>query len=319
MTVESSESTRNEYAARMNRVVDYIESHLADPLDLRHLAGVACFSPFHFHRLFRAWMGETLQDFVHRLRLERAAQMLVFQQSKSVSEISLDCGFSSAGTFARAFRKAFGVTAGEWRKRKICQSNRNPCEAGATDSLGFLKLPDTLEKVRAGKEEIPMNSAPFEVQVRRLAPTTLAYIRHVGPYKGDTALFRRLFSELFAWAGPRGFLGPGARYLSLFEDNPNLTPAAKQRMEVALVVPRGTAPDGRIGISAMQGGLYATARVYVSLEDYAAQWNRLVADWLPGSGYQPDHRPAMEFYLNDPARDPEGKYDLEICLPLKPL
>ena len=101
MTVESSEATRKEYAARMNRVVDNIESHLADPLDLRHLAGVACFSPFHFHRLFRAWMGETLQDFVHRLRLERAAQILVFQRSKSVSDISLDCGFSSRLVRAR--------------------------------------------------------------------------------------------------------------------------------------------------------------------------------------------------------------------------
>ena len=73
MVVEASESTRREYAARMNRVLDHIQSHLADPLDLQRLAAVACFSPFHFHRLFRAWMGETLQAFVQRLRLERAA------------------------------------------------------------------------------------------------------------------------------------------------------------------------------------------------------------------------------------------------------
>ena len=90
MVAEASESTRKEYAARMNRVVDYIQGHLSEPLDLERIAAIACFSPFHFHRLFCAWMGETLQVFVHRLRLERAAQMLLFDSSKSISDIALN-------------------------------------------------------------------------------------------------------------------------------------------------------------------------------------------------------------------------------------
>jgi AraC family transcriptional regulator len=306
-TEGTSEATRREYAARMNRVVDHIQLHLADPLDLEQLAAVACFSPFHFHRLFHAWMGETLQAFIHRLRLERAAQLLVFNRLTSISDIAMECGFSSASTFARAFKAAYGVSASDWRKRKICQANRKPCEAGEDGSMGF------------SKRENPMNNVTLDVQVGRLAPATIAYLRHVGPYKGDTALFRRLFEQLLAWAGPRSFMGPETRYLSLFQDNPNLTPAAKQRMEVALTVPAGTTPSGAIGIKTTDGGLYATARVRVRIEEYAAQWDALVADWLPGSDYQPDHRPAMEFYLNDPATDPERKYHVEICLPIRPL
>ena len=220
MVTEASESTRREYAARMNRVVDHIQGHLADSLDLEQLAAVACFSPFHFHRLFRAWMGETLQAFVHRLRLERAAQLLVFNRVRSISDIALECGFSSSSAFARAFKTGFGVSAGEWRKRKICQANRNPWEAGDDVSLGFSKLAGPMVR----DKEIPMTKIPLEVQVRRLAPATLAYIRHIGPYKGDTALFRRLFTQLFAWAGARGLMGPDPTYLSLFQDNPNLTP-----------------------------------------------------------------------------------------------
>src|SRR5258708_11184711 len=103
----------------MNRGVEHIQAHLADPGDLERLAGGACFSPFHFHRLFRAWMGETLQTFVHRLRLERAAQLLVFNRSRSISDIAMECGFSSSSAFARAFKGAFGASASEWRKRKI--------------------------------------------------------------------------------------------------------------------------------------------------------------------------------------------------------
>lgn len=160
---------------------------------------------------------------------------------------------------------------------------------------------------------------PLQVRVQRLAPETVAYIRHIGPYKGDTALFRRLFGQLFAWAGSRGLMGPEPRYLSLFQDNPNLTPAARQRLEVALVVPPDTQPGGEVGVRTIEGGLYATASVRVLLEEYAAQWDALVADWLPGSGYQPDQRPAMEFYLNNPDTDPEGRYRVEICLPVRSL
>jgi AraC family transcriptional regulator len=315
MLAEASELTRREYAARMNRVVDHIQAHLAEPLDLERLAAVACFSPYHFHRLFRAWMGETLQDFVHRLRLESAAQLLMFNPTQSISDIALECGFSSASAFARAFKSGFGVAASEWRKRKICQPNRKEWQAGGDDSLEFSKLPGPIARTK----EIPMTNVGLGVQVHRLAPATIAYIRHVGPYKGDTALFRRLFNQLLAWAGPRGLTGPETRYLSLFQDNPNLTPAAKQRMEVALTVPAGTAPSGQIGVRTLEGGVYATARVRVRIEDYAAQWDALVADWLPASGYQPDHRAAMEFYLNDPATDPEGRYHVEICLPVRPL
>jgi AraC family transcriptional regulator len=125
----ASEATRREYAARMNRVVDHIQAHLTDPLDLEQLAAVACFSPFHFHRLFHGWMGETLQAHVHRLRLERAAKLLSFDHSKTITEIALDCGFSSSSTFARAFKQAYGLSASEWRKRKICQTKRKAWEA----------------------------------------------------------------------------------------------------------------------------------------------------------------------------------------------
>jgi AraC family transcriptional regulator len=313
--ISGSESTREEYAARMNRVVDYIQAHLSEPLDLNRIAAVACFSPFHFHRLFAAWMGETLQTFVQRLRLEHAAQTLVFDRTKSVSDIALDCGFASAGTFARSFKGAFRMSASEYRKSKKCQANRNPGEADQGESLSFSKAPGPT----ARRKENPMTRPSLNVRTVNLSSQTIAYLRHIGPYKGDAALFRRLFEKLFAWAGPRGLLGPDMRYLSVMQDNPNLTPAAKQRLEVALVVPAGTAPNGDIGVRTLNGGLYATAQVYVPIEEYAAQWDALLADWLPGSGYQPDNRPALEFYLNNPDEDPDGKFRVEICIPVRPL
>ena len=303
MVVTSSEATRREYAARMNRVIDHIQAHLNEPLDLELLAAVACFSPFHFHRLFRAMNGETPQAYIHRLRLERAAQLLVFDPFRAISDIALECGFSGSAPFARAFKTAWGVSASEWRKRRIRQPESKPREA-----------PGALYLARSKQTAM---THPFQVHVRNIAPVTVAYLRHIGPYIGNTALFRRLFGELFAWAEPRGLFGPDALWLSVFEDNPHFTPAAKQRLEVALIVPAGTPPSGKIGVRKMEAGRCATVRVRVRIEDYAAQWDRLIGDWLPGSGYQPDHRPALEFYHNNPETDPEGKYDIEICLPVQ--
>jgi AraC family transcriptional regulator len=84
--------------------MDYVEAHIAEDLTLEKLAAVAAFSPFHFHRVFAAITGETLSDFIRRIRLERAASGLVTLRETSVLGIALRCGFSSAATFARSFR-----------------------------------------------------------------------------------------------------------------------------------------------------------------------------------------------------------------------
>src|SRR5207247_10418688 len=64
----SLDGARLEYDKRVNRVIDHVRAHLAEPLTLADLARVAAFSPFHFHRVFRAITGETLFGFIQRLR-----------------------------------------------------------------------------------------------------------------------------------------------------------------------------------------------------------------------------------------------------------
>jgi AraC family transcriptional regulator len=106
---------RLEYEKRVNRVIDHVRQHLGEELTLAALARVAAFSPFHFHRLFHAITGETLFGFIHRQRVEKAAGALLSARDRSVLEIALDHGFSSAATFARAFRSRFGMSATQWR------------------------------------------------------------------------------------------------------------------------------------------------------------------------------------------------------------
>ena len=124
------DGARLEYDKRVNRVIDHVRAHLAEPLTLADLARVAAFSPFHFHRVFRAITGETLFGFIQRVRVERAAAALIGRHDASVLEIALDHGFASAATFARAFRTHFGMSATRWRAggaarwRRACGASR---------------------------------------------------------------------------------------------------------------------------------------------------------------------------------------------------
>ncbi|TVQ35331.1 MAG: AraC family transcriptional regulator, partial [Spirochaetaceae bacterium] len=110
-------ATEREYVRRINRVMDFIETNLEHPLPLERLAEVALFSKFHFHRVFFAQVGETPGQFIQRLRIEKAARLLLSNRERAVTEVALDCGFSDSAAFARAFRTTFGVSASEYRRR----------------------------------------------------------------------------------------------------------------------------------------------------------------------------------------------------------
>ena len=116
---------RQEYIARINQVIDYIEYNIDSPLNLEKLSRVANFSPFHFHRIFSAFMGETLNSFIKRLRVEKAASMLISNPRHSITQIAYDCGFSSSQAFSRAFKEHFDMSASDFRNDGYLQFSKN--------------------------------------------------------------------------------------------------------------------------------------------------------------------------------------------------
>jgi AraC family transcriptional regulator len=98
-----------DYVARVNTAIDYVTQNLDRPLRLEDVARAACFSPYHFHRIFRALMGETLGSFTTRGRLERSVYLLSHRKGATLTEIALACGFSSSSDFSRVFRARRGV------------------------------------------------------------------------------------------------------------------------------------------------------------------------------------------------------------------
>ncbi|MBN1782540.1 AraC family transcriptional regulator [bacterium] len=327
--IDNKELLRKEYASRINRVLDFIESHLDETLTLDQLAGVANFSPFHFHRIFSSIQCETLNHFITRVRVEKAANLLAMPTAKSITEIALDCGFSGSAVFSRAFRDMFGMTPTAWRNggcgrfrkngqtdRKTDQPVRNTGKACEFTSMYIGNTTQTQKWRITMKQHASLEA---KVEVKQLEPMTVAYVRHVGPYQGNEKLFEQLFEKLMKWAGPRELVGPDTRCLTIYHDNPDLTDDDKLRISCCITVPEQTVAEGEIGRMTIPGGRYAMAHFEIDPSQYGDAWNALYGGWLPESGYQPDDRPCFELYEGHHEEHPEGKHVVNICMPVKPL
>ena len=160
----------------------------------------------------------------------------------------------------------------------------------------------------------------MKVEIQNLPSMTVAYIRHIGPYKGDSKLFESLFETLCKWAGPRNLINEKTIFLSVYYDDPEITEERKLRFDLCMTVPEDTKVEGQIGKMKLESGKFAVARFELkNPSEYGKAWDALYRDWLPQSGYQPADLPCYEIYRNDPKNDPDGKHIVDLCVPVKPL
>jgi len=317
-----------EYRSRINRVIDYIEANIDREMSLSELAGIAHFSRFHFHRLFRAMVGETLNGFIQRIRLEKAATKVALNPKETITEIALKHGFSSPSVFARAFKDTFGMSASAWRSGGYQQYSKN----GKTDSKekqmvgnvwqDFDVYPDYTQgrTKQVWRVEMKNGKIKAEVEVRDMPEMHLAYVRHIGAYKGDVELFGQLFNKLMTWAGPRNLLRfPETKILAVYYDDPELTDESKQRVDACITVPADTEVEGEIGKTVLPAGKCAVAHFEIGPDQYQEAWDALCSGWLPGSGYQPADGPCYEIYPGDMEDYAKGKHIVDIHVPVKPL
>ena len=318
---------RAEYTARINRVMDHIEANLHQVLSLGELARVASFSPYHFHRIFSAMVGETLNQYIARTRAEKAAMQLSSNPNTSITEIALDCGYSGSAAFSRAFREVFDMTPSQWRaggsqQRKICKEESKDGQTVSKDRKDILASTLHIDgKTYNPRWRIQMNElGNVDVEVKEMPALNVAYVRHVGPYAGKEAVFEQMFNKLMMWAGPRGLLRfPETQVLSVYHDDPGVTDAHKLRTSGCITVPADTEVEGEIGKMTIAGGAFAVAHFEITTDRYGEAWDMLMGSWMPESGYQPDDRLCYELYHNNPKEHPEHKQIVDICVPVKPL
>jgi len=291
--------TLYDYKRRILRVLVHIQQHLDEPLPLEELAEVACFSAYHFHRVFKGMVGESVKEHLRRLRLERAASQLKLG-SASVIDIALGAGYDSHEAFTRSFKAAFGTAPSQFRLARRVEAARVPSGVHYRERMKM-----RFRTLRRG--------GSMKVEIKRLKPMRVAFMRHVGPY-GEVG---KTWEAFLTVMGKDGYLGGNPMMLGICHDDPEVTPPAKLRYDACLTVDESFSPNGDIGVQTVAGGDYAMTTHTGPYNHLGRTYAEFMGQWLPRSGRELSNAPCFEVYLNDPQSTPPEELLTDIYAPLQ--
>ena len=306
---EKSKGGSPGYVERVNRAIDFVVQNLDQDLSLAAVSKAACFSPFHFHRIFQALVGESLNQFVKRVRLERAVAMMsaaTFRRTKtsSLTVIAFECGFSSSSDFSRSFKQRYGLAPSVFDVDSFRKNRREEWQ----NAVAAPEHRNMLDGLEPGE-----NPDGFEVTLRHVPRRCVAYIRVQDPYRDENAV-PAAAARLVKWAEERG-LADG-QWLGYMWDNPEITTAEDCRYDVGLVVPDVT-PEGeicRIEFPEIQVA-ELELRGSIELEMRALDW--IYRTWLPQSGYLPANQPGFEAWIGRPFAHGMKHFELFAQIPIE--
>ena len=266
--------TEHDYRRRIARVVEAINADPAAAHNTESLAAIAHFSPFHFHRLYRAMTGESVACTVRRARLALAAQHLSGGK-RSILHAANDAGYDNAQSFARAFREMTGFSPSAFQEQQQL--------IGAEQPVVVLERP----------------------------AMTIHTLRHEGPLATIPHTYRRLYRI----CEEAGLLQEGLRAIGVSHGNPEQ--AEEFHYLAGLLLPFAPARVPGLEQVLVPGGSYAAYRFCGAYALIAATFQRLFGHWLPASGFEPDDRPALELYDDDPNRPAEAAPCTELLIPVR--
>ena len=258
------------------------------------------FSPFHFHRVFRAVTGETVGVFVRRVRLERATQLMKSSPDKDLGRIAIEAGFGSASDFARTFRRHYGMAPREW-------SRDGPLVFGA--SADDETKPYDLDDLIASDDGPPVRPAVETIPARTLAFHRIRMPFLDGRLEAGYAHFREALAK-------RGLGEPPGKLWGMSWDDMEITPPEHIRYDFACPVPDGTVEGDGMLIRRVPELRIVSAPACGDLARVARVWDHLYHEWLPRSQYEPALLPSFERYHDWPDRLVWDDWALDCCIPL---
>jgi AraC family transcriptional regulator len=275
-----------DYVKRVLKVLIYIEDHIEEDLSMDELAKVACHSPFHFHRIFQAIVGETVHKYVRRLRLERAAGRLLHTE-QPVTDIALDAAYETPSAFTRAFKQCMG------------KSPRN-----------YRALYKEVNAMTKKINELPMIQPD---KIEKISDLNLFFIRRVGDAAAENA-----------WKAMKAFIKDNQldrlrmRYFSVSHDDPQVTSEDKLRMDACIQTSQEVLVKGEVARQALKGGKYAIFTHHGPHTGLQGVCDRIFLRWLPGGKENfDDVRPVFcELFNLEYVDVDESKLITKIYIPL---
>ncbi|WP_419771408.1 MAG: AraC family transcriptional regulator [Candidatus Marinarcus sp.] len=279
-----SKSTKDDYVQSVCRVILYIEQNYNSDLTLDELSKIASFSKYHFHRIFKSIVGESMVDYIRRVRLQSTT--LQFKTNQKITQIAMNSGYETNASFSKAFKKHFGVTPKEFAKNA---------------------------KLKRGNKML-------EPKIVELEDIEILYVRKTGEYqKAAQEAWEVLmpFAYEHRMKYNKNLMGDDAMMFGIGHDNPHVTEVEKLRYDACISWDDKTVkPEGEIQSKIIDGGKYAQ---FLHKGAYTELINTYdgVVNWIVESGVKIRDLPIIEKYLNkDPRRTKPENLRTEIYIPL---
>lgn len=284
---KTHQHTHLEYYKSVNRAVDYISSNLANDITLSEVADTACISYFHFHRIFKAIMNESPGDYIQRLRLEKAAFNLLVTKL-TLSEIAEQTGYQSLHALSKAFKKRFGVSPSEYRKKST-------------------ELTTPLRE--------PIDNLHVEAKITEIKPIEVLYTRVINPFIDEMA-FQVAWQNLLHYSQTNGIPDTDHQYYCLSRDISTITSPDQCRTYVCLNTSKQVKASGRFGKQIIEGGTYAVFTHKGSYKKLNMVYSNIYRFWIPNSDYELRDNISFEKYFNNPHLTCEDDLLTEIYIPI---
>lgn len=287
--------TTQQQKTRINDALYELHKDISLPISAGQLATVAAYSEHHFHRVFQRVVGETVNTYIRRTRLEHAANQLMFDQQSTVQEIAEKCGFQSLSSFSKAFKSTFSVTPGAWRGRTSKSAERH-----------YLSDPVFAQ----GQQRVSQRPLP-KPKIKVFEPQFVAYVRHLGY---DWSI-QQAWQVLASWARTQDVFD-GAKQIGLHHSNPALVPLEKCRYVACLSIDQSIPRRGKVSTLTIPGGEYAVLDVVGEYGDLVPVIDQLLHQWLPLSGFKMGTTPILATYKKNHFLIGKPEFELELAIPV---
>jgi AraC family transcriptional regulator len=297
----------NQTVTRICNALIYIDENLEKKLNLENISKKAHFSPFHFHRLFSIVIGETLNNYINRKKIEKAASFLLYQKEKTITEISEIVGFSSLSSFSKAFKKFYGISPLKFKDESPDKYSKI-CKLDSKNGQVEVSFEQYICNINNALNWLKMNA---KTEVKNIEQLQLATISHKGKMEEISSVYDRLIK----WAVPKGLINKQTKMVTIYHDSPKITNPNNLRLSACIVLNTPIKPTGEVNSRTIETTKCIVSRFEITPYQFKQAWESNFV-WMIENGYKKSMLDPFDIYYNNAAEHPENKFIVDLCIPV---